>query len=261
MTINTLDSFLQHLEIPKACELNKPVFKKLFLDNGILDTTDKKCLKDDVNRVRWLYTLKPSTINIAPYNDSVREYPEVAVLQVELDSPNRIGRIAHFINRSIPYPLVLLFTLEADGQTSIFVSLADKRINQADKEKWVLKNSIHSGWISLDDKSRDKAKFIASLKITGLPFTDFWQFYQALMNRVIAINCAYHSGVFRLDAKNNAQEFNSRLEMLRELKKLVIQKTEIANKLKKVTQMGRQVELNTKVKYINDRITEIKSSL
>ena len=111
MTINTLDSFLQHLEIPKACELKKPVFKKLFLDNGVLDATDKKCLKDDVNRVRWLYTLKPSTINIASYNDSVREYPEVAVLQVELDSPNRIGRIAHFINRSIPYPLVPAFHL------------------------------------------------------------------------------------------------------------------------------------------------------
>ena len=141
MTISALDSLLQHLEIPKACELNKPVYKKLFLDNGVLGAADKKCLKDDVNRVRWLYTLKPSTINIAPYADAVREYPEVAILQVELANPNRIGRIAHFINRSIPYPIVLLFTLDVDGQTSVALSLADKRINQADKEKWVLEDS------------------------------------------------------------------------------------------------------------------------
>ena len=49
--------------------------------------------------------------------------------------------------------------------------------------------------------------------------------------------------------------------MLREIEKLNMQKTEIANRLKKEKQMGKQVELNTKVKEINDKIVEIKSSL
>lgn len=260
MTINTFDAFLQHLDIPKSSELNKPVFKKLFLDNGVLDATDKKCLTDDVNKVRWLYTLKPSTINIAPYSDQIREYPEVAVLQVELSSPNRVGRIAHFINRSIPYPLILMFSLDVNGKTSVAFSLADKRINQADKEKWVLEDSIHSDWIVLGDQEKAEAEFLASLKITELPFKDFWVFYQALMTRVIASNCAVHSGSFTLDA-NKKLEGNSRLESLRELEKLDVQKTEIANRLKKEKQMGKQVELNTRVKKINDRIAEIKASL
>ena len=260
MTINTFDAFLQHLDIPKSCELNKPVFKKLFLDNGVLDATDKKCLIDDVNKVRWLYTLKPSTINIAPYSDQIREYPEVAVLQVELSSPNRVGRIAHFINRSIPYPLVLIFTLDTNGKTSVAFSLADKRINQADKEKWVLEDSIHSDWVELGDQEKTQAEFLASLKITELPFKDFWVFYQALMTRVIASNCAVHSGSFTLQS-NIKEEGNSRLNKLRELEKLDIQKSEFANKLKKEKQMGKQVELNTKVKKINDRIAEIKGSL
>lgn len=259
--IDSFESLLEHLDIPSDCRLDKPVFKKLFLGNGILDVTDKKCLKEDVIRVRWLYTLKPSTINIAAYCDSIREYPEVTVLHVELSNPNRMARIAHFINRSIPYPLILLFTIEDDGGTNISISLADKRINQADREKWVLVDSVRSGWLSLVNQSELESEFLNSLKITDLPFTNFWHFYQALMDRVIAINCASHNGVFTLDTQSSKEQGIGRLEKLRELEKLDAQKWKIANKLKKERQMGRQVELNTRVKIINDRINEIKCSL
>lgn len=258
--INSFESFLEHLDIPSACRLDKPVFKKLFLDNGILDATDKKCLKEDVTRVRWLYTLKPSTINVATYSDTKREYPEVAVLNIELSNPNRMARIAHFINRSIPYSLVLLFTIENEVGTNVSISLADKRINQADKEKWVLEDSVSSGWLSLANRSELESEFLNSLKITDLPFTNFWRFYQALMDRVIAINCASHNGVFTLVTEKDQDQRIGRLEKLRELEKLDAQKWEIANKLKKEKQMGRQVELNTRVKIINDRIIEIKCS-
>jgi len=259
--IQSFNDFLEHLDIPSSCRLDKPVFKKLFLDNGVLDATDKKCLKDDISRVRWLYTLKPSTINIAAYGDDKREYPEVAVLHVELSNSSRVARIAHFINRSIPYPLVLLFTAEIDGHTSMSISLVDKRINQADKEKWVLEDSVNSGWLTFSDQSASESEFMNSLKVTALPFTDFWRFYQALMERVIAINCAIHSGDFKLDVHGTSNQGAGRLEKLRELEKLDTQKAEIANKLKKEKQIGRQVDLNTKVKNINDRIAEIKGSL
>ena len=259
--IQSFEDFLEHLDIPSSCGLDKPVFKKLFLDNGVLDATDKKCLKDDISRVRWLYTLKPSTINIAAYGDDIRDYPEVAVLHVELSNSSRAARIAHFINRSIPYPLVLLFTAEIDGHTSMSISLADKRINQADKEKWVLEDSVNSGWLTFSDQSASESEFMNSLRITALPFTDFWRFYQALMERVIAINCAIHSGDFKLDVHGTSHQGNGRLEKLRELEKLDTRKAEIANELKKEKQMGKQVDLNTKVKNINDRIAEIKGSL
>lgn len=259
--IQSFDDFLEHLDIPSSCRLDKPIFKKLFLDNGVLDATDKKCLKDDVSRVRWLYTLKPSTINIAPYSDDLREYPEVAVLHVELSNPNSVARIAHFINRSIPYPVVLLFSTEIGGYTSMSIGLADKRINQADKEKWVLEDTVNSGWLNFSDQSASESEFLNSLKVTALPFTDFWLFYQALMERVIAINCAIHSGDFKLDVHGSSVQGAGRLEKLRELEKLNVHKSELANKLKKEKQMGRKVELNTNVKNINDRIAEIKGSL
>jgi hypothetical protein len=53
----------------------------------------------------------------------------------------------------------------------------------------------------------------------------------------------------------------SRLERLRELEKLNLKKTEIANKLKKEKQLGRQVELNTQIKKINDALEKIRETI
>lgn len=269
----SFDDFLEMLDVPSSCELNKPIFKKMFSEatdgkKSILDSADKKVLKDNVEKIRWLYTLKPNTINIAPYKDSEREYPEIAILHVELssavNSKNIYRRVAHFINRAIPYPLVILFTCEKDGSQNLSLVLADKRINQADKEKWVIEDSIHSYWINLASVSAAEISFFESLKINNLPFTNFFAFYQALIERLVAIKCAEHSGEFSLDKTGRLNEKASstaRLDGLRELESLEAKRSEISNKLKKIKQMGKQVELNTQIKNINDEIANIKGSL
>lgn len=261
MKITDFDGFLKSLDIPQACELNKPIFKKMFLDNATLDATDKKCLKDDLDKIRWLYTFKPSTINIASYLDKEREYPEVAILHIELTAPNRYKRIAHFINRSIPYPVILMFTAKFEGHTNLAISLADKRINQADKDKWVIEDSIHTDWISLSDQNEAQCQFLKSLAINNLSFKNFWNFYKTVIDRVIAINCASHSGVYSLNGNSGVEEKQDRLGMLRDIEKLEANKSEIISKLKKAKQMGKQVELNTQVKKIKDKIALIKSNL
>ncbi len=265
MTVNNFEAFLQSLEIPKACELNKPVFKKMFLDasdgkKSVLDAADKTSLKEDVEKIRWLYTLKPNTINIAPYKDDDLEYPEVAVLHIELSNPNRVKRIAHFIHRAIPYPLILLFTCRIEGRGNLMVALAFKRINQADKEKWVINDSISIGWIDLSNASEAESDFLSSIRLNDLPSNNFYLFYQAIAKRVIALICAEHSNVFSLDDGADKGSEN-RLDKLRELEKLTATKSEMTNKLKKEKQMGKQVDLNIRIKNINDKIAKIKSSL
>lgn len=259
MTPGTLEAFIDHLSIPGSCELNKPVFKKLFLENGVLDIADKTALKDDVDKIRWLYTLKAATINVAAYVDSERDFSEIAVLQVELTSPKRLKRVANFMQRSIPYPLILLFAQE----NQVCVSVSDKRINQADKEKWVVEDPLYTDWIDLAAPTAAQAAFLEDCNINSFSFANFLSFYKSLTERVIAINCAAHSGRYERDMVDNIENkpSESRLERLRELEKLNLQKTETANKLKKEKQMGRQVELNTKIKQINDVIEKIRESI
>lgn len=259
MTPGTLEAFIDHLSIPRSCELNKPVFKKLFLDNGVLDIADKTALKDDVEKIRWLYTLKPATINVAAYVDNERDFSEIAVLQVELTSAKRLKRIATFMQRSIPYPLILLFSQE----NQLCLSVSDKRINQVDKEKWVVEDILYTDWIDLTGPTLAQATFLEDCTINSFSFANCLSFYKSLTERVIAINCATHSGRYERESAlgEDTKSREGRLDQLRELERLTLQKTEIANKLKKERQMGRQVELNTKIKQINDVIERIKESI
>jgi hypothetical protein len=259
MTPGKLEAFIDHLSIPRSCELNKPVFKKLFLENGVLDIADKTALKDDIDKIRWLYTLKPATINIAAYVDSERDFSEIAVLKVELTSNKRLKRIANFMQRSIPYPLILLFIQE----NQVCLSLSDKRINQSDKEKWVVEEPLYTDWIDLTAPTVAQTAFLEDCNINSFSFTNFLSFYKSLSERVIAINCAAHSGRYELDVADNIENKPSegRLERLRELEKLNLRKAEIANKLKKEKQLGRQVELNTQIKKINDALERIKENI
>lgn len=280
--LNNFDDFLYLLAVPKICELNKPIFKKMFLDatdgkKAILDATDKKALKDDVLKIRWLYTLKPSTINIAPYKDSEREYPEIAILHIELASSEfskrAVKRIAQFINRAIPYPLVLLFTIETDEE-EILIALADKRINQADKEKWVIDELECSPWIKLgqvfeninegesnknvkDSKSNIDQAFINSLTLSKLPFGSFWHFYQALINRVQARQCADITGRYRLVSEHEAEQQREQLQQYRRIE-LAIQKLRVQIKQAEFSQ---QVVLNTEIKQQEQQLKNIAEHL
>ncbi|HAU0911800.1 TPA: DUF4391 domain-containing protein [Legionella pneumophila] len=263
--ISSFEDFLAQLDVPKACELNKPIFKKMFDGKkNILSAADKKALKEDVEKIRWLYTLKPNTIHIAPYTDKEREYPEIAILHIELSRPDKFKRTSQFINRAIPYPLVLIFTCVIEGEQKLCLALADKRINQADKEKWVVEDCIHTKWISMSSVSASELKFFESIKVSSLPFTNFFDFYQALIKRVIAVKCAEYSEEFSMKRSGNPDEKMSntaRLDKLRELEKLESQRSEISKKLKNIKQMGKRIELNTQIKKITDKIASIKCNL
>ena len=124
-----IDVLYEKMAIPDTCHLGKRVFKKLFHENAKLGVTDKKAFRDDIDTISWQYTLKPSTIPITVYKDDQKDYPEIAILQVDLKTLNRTKRIAEIIHRAIPYPLVVAFVFEK----SCALSLAHKRYSQAEK--------------------------------------------------------------------------------------------------------------------------------
>lgn len=247
-------TFYDYMAIPEKCLLNKPLFKKLFQEHADLDITDKKALKDDIDKIRWVYTLKPSTLNIEPYRDDVREYDEIAIIQIDVTSAARAQRIAAFVNKAIPYPVVIVFSF-AD---TIAISVADKRINQADKSKWVIEDAWITAWFNPDAPNEAQQKFMEDLTIKNLSFLNFYAFYTDIKNRIIALNTADRSGSYSLTSGDGAI---NRAEALRELDKLEQEKAELQNKLAKEKQMGRQVEMTTKIKKYADQINGLKESL
>lgn len=249
-----IDGFLSGLGIPDACLLDKPVFKKMFLDHAELDLTDRKALSEDVERIRWQYTLKPDTINIAPYKDGEREYLEIAVLSVELNSPARAKRIASFMHRAIPYPLILVFG--HGGKVS--VSVSEKRINQADKSKLVILERWQTTWFDPAKPKAIYAGFMNAIQLYRLPTTNFFALYEAFQAQVIQVTAAERTGTFD---PTPIQDSKRHAETLKEIDGLEREIAELRVALKRENQMGNKIALNGKIRGHKDAILKLEASL
>lgn len=247
-------TFYDYMAIPEKCLLNKPLFKKLFQEHADLDITDKKALKDDIDKIRWVYTLKPSTLNIEPYRDDVREYDEIAIIQIDLSSTARAQRISTIANKAIPYPIVLLFNF-AD---TIAISVADKRINQADKSKWVVEDAWMTEWFNPDAPNETQQNFMQDMTIKSLSFVNFYAFYTDIKNRVIALNSATRSGSYQIVS---AEKTKDRRESLTKITELEREITELRSALKKETQFNKKLELNVSVKERQEAIKQLEQGL
>ncbi|MFC1712480.1 DUF4391 domain-containing protein [Candidatus Poribacteria bacterium] len=250
-----IDVLYDAMAIPEACQLGKRVFKRLFHENAELNATDKKAFQEDIDTIIWQYTLKPNTIPIQAYEDDQREYLEVAVLQVDLKTQKRIGRIAEVMHRAIPYPLVVVF---AFGMMCA-LSLAHKRFSQAEKGAIVAEEFIITDWIDLSAPTPVQQAFLDSLAVSTLSYTHFFAFYSALVDRCIAVECARLSGEYRLESA--AAKLQNRREQLAACHELEVRIAEYKTAIKKEAQFNRQVELNTKIKELEKQLRKGSADL
>ena len=249
-----IQSLYEHMAIPEACLLNKPLFKKLFQEHADLNSTDEKALKDDIRRIRWVYTLKPATVNIAAYSDDASEYDEVAIIQVDLHSANRAQRIAAFINKAIPYPIILVFSF-AD---TIAISVADKRINQADSSKSVIEDAWMTAWFNPDTPSAAQQQFMQDLAFKNLSFVNFYAFYTDVKNLVLALNSAARSGNYQIVSAERTKDRHKILTKIAELEREIL---ELRSALRKEVQFNKKLELNISVKERQDAIKQLEQDL
>ena len=249
-----MQALIDSLAIPDSCLLDKPVFKKMFLENTELDFTDRKALSEDVSRIRWLYTLKPDTINISPFQDSEREFLEIAVLTISVSNPDRVRRIASFMHRAIPYPLILIF----ENGAKACLSTAEKRINQADKSKLVVEDRWLTDWIDFSAPNEAQRGFLGALALSQQPSTNFYALYEAYQALVIAMIAAERSGSF---AKAGIVDAKPRGEALRKIEALEREVAERKAQLKRETQMAGKISLNSAIRTRKDAILTLINEL
>ena len=130
------------LNIPDSCYIGSTIYKKLFYQNANMSSSDKSLFTDVINKIVWLYCLKPETINIPAYKDEIREYPEIEVIEVILNKEYGLNRIAEIIMRTIPYPMLLIFKLE----DKIRFYVAHQRTSQSDSSKNTIEEFISTDW-------------------------------------------------------------------------------------------------------------------
>ena len=126
------------------------------------------------------------------------------------------------------------------------MSLAYKRFSHAEKEAIVAEDFVITDWIDLSNPTPIQKEFMASLAIGDLPHTHFFAFYATLVDRLVALDCAGLTGVYRLESA--AAERRVQRDRLTACHDLEARIDELKAAIQKETQFNRQVELNTKMK-------------
>jgi hypothetical protein len=249
--VEVLKTIWDKISFPDSTILGSRVAKKLFLESDSITAADKKLIKDNVKNIYWAYTLKTSTCTIMPYKDDVREYLEIAILEVELVKPKGYKRIAEIIHRMIPYPLLLGFS---DDNDNIALSFAHKRFSQAEKGAYVSEQFYTTEWIKKSTLTEFEKAFIDSLSLDKQKLHNFYTLYCSWQDCFIGYECGKISGEFKLGDRNRRSEM---LDKTRELEQKI---AELRSQIKGID-FNKQVELNTEIKKMQIELKKLSENM
>lgn len=250
-----MQAVYEHLALPDAAHLGKRVYKKLFFENAELSAADRRAFTDDVEAVTWQYTLKPSTVPVSPYQDDERDYPELAVVEVELREAKRAQRLAEIVHRAIPYPLLLVLV----HNDRFAVSTAHKRASRAEQGAVVAEDIQTTRWIDAHAPEAVEQAFLDSLAVGRQPQTHYYALYDGWQQRLVALACARLMGEFRVPSRADQQA--KRRETLTECHRLEGEITRLRAEIKKESRFNRQVELNTRIKQLEQQLRQTTAGL
>ena len=222
------------LKIPNSCFIGNTIYKKLFYESADLSTSDKSLFTDTISKITWIYCLKPETINIPAYKDEVRDYPEIEVIEVLVHKDYKLKRIAEIIMRTIPYPMVLIFKLEAKRKLYV----AHQRTNQNDSSKNTIEEFIATDWLESD------SALFAKLDIKQMRFANFYALYSDIVDTISIYNL---STIIPTDDNITGAEARELSAQIEDIEQEI---TSLRAKLKKETQFNRKMELNIEIKRL-----------
>lgn len=235
------------LDMPSEAIVEKRIPKKLLIENGTPTAADKRQINDGIKELIWVAALKPNTIGVPEYRDSEREILEIAVLQLSLRSGAKSQRIVELIHRAIPYPLLLLSSLEKE----ISLSLATKRWAQNEANKTVLDSDPIS--ITLTDSPHIDT-FLQSIALRNCKRQNLNEFYLGWKSLFESYTIASFTGVFR--SSLSISEIEKRQLALGIAESLQGELVILRAQAKRETQMNRRVDLNVEIKKLESKLAE-----
>lgn len=243
------------LELDKVKYFGRKLDKKMFYDKGDLSKEDKRIFIDYIDRIEMSYVLNSSTINIAPFVNDEYYYEAIVYLKVKLKQKDKIDKISKIINNNIPNPLVIIY--EFDEQYSI--STAIKRLSKTEKNKTVVEESNTTNWLDISSLSENDKKFIESISLGKIPYTNLFDFYKTINDKIYMFNMSDKIGEYEDISDKKTLEENKQIS--EQIEKLEAELKKTLSKLKKESQFNKKMELNVKATEINKEIENLKRNL
>lgn len=243
------------LGLDKVKYLGRKLDKKMFYDKGDLSKEDKRIFIDYIDRIEMSYVLNSSTLNIAPFVNDEYYYEAIVYLKVKLKQKDKIDKISKIINNNIPNPLVIIY--EFDEQYSI--STAIKRLSKTEKNKTIVEESNTTSWLNISNLSENDKKFIESISLRKIPYTNLFDFYKTINNKIYIFNMSDKIGEYEDISDKKTLEENKKIS--EQIEKLEAELKKTLSKLKRESQFNKKMELNVKATQINKEIENLKGKL
>ena len=248
------NSLYRYMNIPENCRIDKIIFKKLFYENATMNSLDKEIFKNDIEKITIKYSLKEEYLNVPTFNNDELNYDEVEILEVNLINDSKYERICEIIQRTIPYPMIIVLTYNE----KILINAAYKHVNKNDADKNTVVKYVYSHWISFNNINNNEQQFLNSINISKLSYINMYKLYCSFVQKIDILNTSKIAGAFNeLENRDieEVQEIQRKiLDIDKELKKL-------NNLINKEEQFNRRVDLNIKIKKLETKKIKLINSL
>ncbi|WP_207669256.1 DUF4391 domain-containing protein [Fonticella tunisiensis] len=248
--------FFNFIELDKKVRpVNIKIDKKTIYENIDLSSSERKIIAECIEKIEIAYVLNSKNINIQPYSDENMKYESIAFIGIKMRKKEKVERIAEILNCSIPNPIALVFEFEE----SILIATALKRLSKIDKNRAVFEKINLTDWINLDNIDDLQLQFINAIKMSNLPYTDFYEFYSAIDEAVFLINNSCIVKQFKIS--QNEEERIHKKDIIENIKSLEEKLAKIQIRINKEKQFNKKLELNIEASKIKDDIEGLKMNL
>lgn len=237
------DDAVLALGLPDSARVDRRVPKTLLLEHGAPTAADTRKINEGIEQLRWVAVLKPSTIGVAAYKDSEREYLEIAVLRMILRPAAKTARLVELLHRAVPYPVVAV----CEQDSCATVSLAHKRWSLGEGGKTVLEGDV----VAVDPEAAGEAirnDFLAALALDRQPRGSLFALYQEWVEVLFACQAASRTHFFVVPG--GAGRRAARREALHECERLEAEIDRLRAAAVNEKQTPRQVELNLQIRRL-----------
>ncbi len=236
------------LALPESTRVEQRVPKTLLNEQAATTAADRRTIKEGIEALWWLASLKPTNIGVPAFADNQREYLEIAVLHLTTRhiaaKGAKLSRLIELLHRAIPYPVLLLVQSE-----TTLLSLAHKRWAQNEKDKMVLEEGYPHTTAIFDEANDDTPEaFLSDLSLANQPQTNLFTLYQGLLACLLALDAWRETGQYR--SPRNIDRLPRQRQCLRQARELAEETKHLRKQAAKERQMARQVELNLQIKQL-----------
>ena len=103
------------IKLPKECEVNKFLPKKLFYEKVYISNSIKQEFTNKIDKITWKYKIAESNINIS----KTENIEEIEVFEIILREKYSSKNILKVITKEIPYPILFILKYETEYQYAI----------------------------------------------------------------------------------------------------------------------------------------------